>query len=101
MGGQSLLICRHRSAEIDPSGQYAEEEVRGAVQERPGLDYSKKKKTVAGKTNTAEQAQGNGGGGNTKRHLGSLEEKDTWVDSPVGMKGFHGKDGYRTYNMAC
>lgn len=60
-----------------------------------------RKKTVAGKTNTAEQAQGNGGGGNTKRHLGSLEEKDTWVDSPVGMKGFHGKDGYRTYNMAC
>lgn len=48
-GGQSLQLCRHRSAETDSSGQSAEGEVRGAVQERPGLDCSRRKKLLQGK----------------------------------------------------
>lgn len=44
-----MQICRRWSAETDSSGQYADGEVRGAVQERPGLDYSKRKKLFQGK----------------------------------------------------
>lgn len=79
-------VCNY----VDTGLQKLTHQDRGASQRgssgktRSGLQQEKK--AVAGKTNPAEQTQaapGNGGGGNTERRFGPLEEKRTRVDSPV------------------
>lgn len=74
--------------------------MRGATQERPCLDCGKQ--TVVRKTIQQTKHQETEVVAATPvRYFGLLEEKETWVDSPIEMRRFHGKDCYRTYNMAC